>query len=243
MKIDIAISGKQTSAAMKAAQKQATYAAIQTINSIAFSVRSATHEVMADVFDRPKPNFTLRSMVVEKATKLKPWAWVGLRKDGGFRQSLSAHFIGGRRRFKGFEGWLRSLGVIRPGYIAVPTDNARLDSYGNQALSEIKAIMSASWRTDRATKGLAATVTKGKGKRAASIGYFMIPSNNMRGLSPGVYRRIRVGKGTDVQLVVAFVKPGEYDRTIKLEEIAQAAGAGAGTIFANHFSKAMATAK
>ena len=233
----------QVQAALRNAQKQAAYALVQTINDLAFKVREETHLEMGSTFDRPKPNFTLRSIVVEKATKAKPWAWVGLRKDGGFRKSLSAHFTGGPRRFKKFEGWLRSLGAIKPGDIAVPTDNARFDQYGNQTLGEIKAIMGASWRTDRVTKGLAATVTKGRGKRAASIGYFIIPSSNMKGLEPGVYRRIRVGKGTDVQMVVAFVRPGDYDRVIRLEEIAARAGVNVGAAFANHFKRAMSTAR
>ena len=242
MKIDISTNLSQFSSQFRNVQKQANYALIQTINSLAFKVREETHLEMGSTFDRPKPNFTLRSIVVDKATKSQPWAWVGLRKDGGFRKSLSAHFTGGRRRFKKFEGWLLAMRVIRPGYMAVPTDDARLDQYGNQTLGEIKAIMGAQWRMDRVTKGLSATVTKGRGKRAASIGYFMIPSSNMKGLTPGVYRRIRAGKGTDVQMVVLFARPGEYDRVIKLEEIAARAGVNVGAAFANHFKRAMATA-
>lgn len=243
MKIDISTNLPQFSSQLRNVQRQANYALMQTINSLAFKVREETHLEMGSTFDRPKPNFTLRSIVVEKATKAQPWAWVGLRKDGGFRKSLSAHFMGGRRRFKKFEGWLLAMNVIKPGYMAVPTDNARLDQYGNQTLGEIKAIMGASWRMDRITKGFSATVTKGRGKRAASIGYFMIPSSNMKGLEPGVYRRIRAGKGTTVQMVVAFVRPGDYDRTIKLEEIAQRAGVNVGATFANHFARAMSTAR
>ena len=243
MKIDISTNLSQFSSQFRNVQKQANYALIQTINSLAFKVREETHLEMGSTFDRPKPSFTLRSIVVDKATKSQPWAWVGLRKDGGFRKSLSAHFTGGRRRFKKFEGWLLAMRVIRPGYMAVPTDDARLDQYGNQTLGEIKAIMGAQWRMDRVTKGLSATVTKGRGKRAASIGYFMIPSSNMKGLTPGVYRRIRAGKGTDVQMVVLFARPGEYDRVIKLEEIAARAGVNVGAAFANHFKRAMSTAR
>jgi hypothetical protein len=44
-------------------------------------------------------------------------------------------------------------------------------------------------------------------------------------------------------MVVAFVKPGDYDRTIKLEEIAQRAGVNVGATFANHFARAMSTAR
>jgi hypothetical protein len=244
MKIEITADSKGVQSYFEGvAKRQMPFALMRTINDLAFKVREDVHQAMGGVFDRPKPNFTLRSIVVEKATKGNPSAWVGLRKDGGFRQSLSHHFMGGGRRFKKFEGWLRAMNVISTGIIAVATDNARKDAYGNQALSEIRAIMSASWRMDRVSKGFSATITRGRGKRAAAIGYFMIPTRNQKGLEPGVYRRIRAGKGTAVQMVVAFVKPGQYDRVIQLEEIAARAGVNVSATFAKHLSNAIATDK
>lgn len=245
MKIEISANISQGSQYFRGLQKQITYAAIQTANELAFKVREATHDEMQSVFDRPKPNFTLRSMVVEKANRMKPYAWVGLRKDGGFRRSLSAHFTGGNRHFKKFEGWLRSIGALPPGMIALPSDNVSLDQYGNVPLRTIRAIMGGNWVTKIASGAMVTGAKKRRTKGVASLGYFVIPqSAEARGLSPGIYERVRVGGATSARLMFVFGNRRDgYQRVIKLEEIANRVGVGAGAMFNANLSRALSTAR
>jgi hypothetical protein len=245
MKIEITSNIGPSSRYFKSLTKQIEYAGIQTANQLAFAVRQEAHSDMARIFDRPKPNFTLRSMVVEKANRMKPYAWVGLRKDGGFRRSLSAHFTGGNRHFKKFEGWLRSIGALPQGMIALPSDNVSLDQYGNVPLRTIRAIMGGNWVSKIATGAMVTGAKKRRTKGVASLGYFVIPqSAEARGLSPGIYERIRVGSATSAKLMFVFGKRRDgYQRVIKLEEIANRVGVGAGAMFNANLSRALSTAR
>jgi hypothetical protein len=244
MKIEITSNIGPSSRYFKSLTKQIEYAGIQTANQLAFAVRQEAHSDMARIFDRPKPNFTLRSMVVEKATRMKPYAWVGLRKDGGFRRSLSAHFTGGDRRFKKFEGWLRAIKALPDGMIALPSSNMPLDQYGNIPVGTIRKIMNAGWSSKLGSGALVAAGAKRRTKRVASLGYFVVPySDKAKGLTPGVYERLRIGKSTSVKIAIIFGKKGQYDRVIKLEEIAARVGVSAGGMFSANLAKALSTAR
>ena len=190
-------------------QRQLHYAMRQTLTSLAFKIRTDTHDEMRSLFDRPTPNFALRSIVVEKATKAQPWAWVGLRKDGGFRKALAHEMTGGTREWKKMEGALLKLGMPR-GLTAVPGEAAPLNSYGNLTAAYVKAMLN----------GLMTGISKKRrGSGGIIVGFFMVLPGNKSRLHPGVWERHKDGRTYRVRPILMFVRSARYRKLIDLHRI------------------------
>lgn len=130
-------------------------AAMRALNDNAFGYRKQLQATMASSFDRPTP-YTLRAFVVDKAGARAALqadthrimglpspapsgrieAHVRLSHDAN-KQGLEPYdtighqFTGGEPAFTGFERALRRIGVLPPGWHAVPGGGVRLNGYGN----------------------------------------------------------------------------------------------------------------
>jgi len=233
MKIDIQSNSPSVVAYFqRIAQRQLPYAMQQTLTSLAFKIRTDTHDEMRSLFDRPTPNFALRSIVVEKATKAQPWAWVGLRKDGGFRKALAHEMSGGTREWKKMEGALLKLGMPR-GLTAVPGEAAPLNSYGNMTAAYVKAMLN----------GLMTGVSKKRrGSGGVIVGFFMVLPGNKSRLHPGVWERHKDGRTYRVRPILMFVRSARYRKLIDLQRIGNETLARDGReILANQIARAIAS--
>ena len=233
MKIDIQSNSPSVVAYFqRIAQRQLPYAMQQTLTSLAFKIRTDTDDEMRSLFDRPTPNFALRSIVVEKATKAQPWAWVGLRKDGGFRKALAHEMSGGTREWKKMEGALLKLGMPR-GLTAVPGEAAQLNSYGNMTAAYVKAMLN----------GLMTGVSKKRrGSGGVIVGFFMVLPGNKSRLHPGVWERHKDGRTYRVRPILMFVRSARYRKLIDLQRIGNETLARDGReILANQIARAIAS--
>ena len=233
MKIDIQSNSPSVVAYFqRIAQRQLPYAMQQTLTSLAFKIRTDTHDEMRSLFDRPTPNFALRSIVVEKATKAQPWAWVGLRKDGGFRKAMAHEMSGGTREWKKMEGALLKLGMPR-GLTAVPGEAAPLNSYGNMTAAYVKAMLN----------GLMTGVSKKRrGSGGVIVGFFMVMPGNKSRLHPGVWERHKDGRAYRVRPILMFVRSARYRKLIDLQRIGNETLARDGReILANQIARAIAS--
>jgi hypothetical protein len=244
MQISITPSLTQAEKDLKAlAQKVLPAALIGAINDQAFATREAIHNEMGRVFDKPTP-YTLRSNVVEKATAGRPEAWVGLRKDGGFRQALAHEYSGGSRRFKKIEGKFRSLGLVPDGYIVVASKYLDVDGYGNVSPALYRKIANQDWRGRVGSQAYFTSTKKSRrGKARYQSTYIQMPPKNRSGHVPGIYQRIdnAEGGGT-LRPILLFVRPGSYERAIKLEDIATRVNANRKQYLANAMAYRIARA-
>lgn len=220
MKIEITSNSKAVQAFFDGVVKrQMPFAMQRTINDLAFAVREQTYNEMKSEFDRPRPDFTLRSIVVDKATdKLNPEAWVGLRKDGGFRRSLAHEFTGGTRAWKKVEGAFEKIGVLPAGMNMVPSKTLELDSYGNVPIGFIRKLLREPWRQsimpDRRVRMSAGA--KG-GRKFKGQGYFVVHPGDRTKLPPGIWIRYKSG---GIDPIFVFTGRATYQRQINIESIA-----------------------
>lgn len=200
--------------------RQMPFAMQQTINSLAFKIRQDTISDMQTVFDRPKPNFTLRSMEVEKATsKQAPEAWVGVRKQGGFRRALAHELMGGSRDWKKVEGAFFKMGVLPGGMQMVPSRSLSLDNYGNIPLGLLRRLLKEPWREkiQQNNRARFSTGSKQRGKNKGS-GYFVVQPGDKTKLTPGIWLRDSTG---GIEPIIMFVRTGRYRRVIDLANIGE----------------------
>lgn len=211
MTITITTNTRAVSAWLQAiVTRQLPFALTQTVNSLAFKVREDAHAEMRSVFDRPTPNFTLRSIVVDRASKARPRAWVGLRHDGGFRKALAHEMRGGSREWKKMEGALLKLGMIPAGMNVVPGESAPLNAYGNLTASYVRSLLT------RLKTG------KAQGKKAyggAQVGFFAVGKGHPSKLHPGIWERVRFSRGYAVRPILMFVRSARYRPLINLHRI------------------------
>jgi hypothetical protein len=211
MKIEITSNSKAVQSFFDGVVKrQMPFAMQRTINDLAFAVREQTYNEMKAEFDRPRPDFTLRSIVVDKATdKRNPEAWVGLRKDGGFRRSLAHQFNGGTRAWKKVEGAFEKLGVLPAGMNMVPSKAMALDAFGNVPVGMIRKLLKQPWQQIMAKRNL-------KGKAGNGGGYFVVHPSDRTKLHPGIWHR---SADYGLNPIMIFGRRARYQRQINMEAI------------------------
>lgn len=179
----------------------------------AIAVRDKLKDEMRRVFDRPTP-FTLRSFYVKSARANDLTARVWLKEPSLLRPEhyLEPQIFGGARPLKPFERRLRAIGVLTPGWYAVPGQAARLDRFGNmnrgqlvQILSQLKAIGLEGQGYDAQPTSSARSLRNLKRAGQVFVGR---PGN--RRLPPGVYKRTPGG----VQPLLIFVKGVRYQERL-----------------------------
>ncbi len=147
---------------------------------------------------------------------------------------------GGSRHQKRFEKALQTVGVLPYGWLAVPGARAKVDSYGNQSIGEIRQILS--WfdaaelvEGSRQNMRAAGRDKRRKGTRKkAGFEYFVAPvggsrtfvrANGFRGahkMQPGIYRRTMHASGSQIEPVVIFVRAAKYSKRFDFYGIVKA---------------------
>lgn len=212
----------------------------------AVQVRDRLRTELRASIDRPTP-YTERQLRFAPATAQRPVAAVGFdieRIQDVFgntvrfeaaRQGttpagryMSVQALGGARRLKRFEKALQAVGVLPPGWMAVPGSRAKVDGYGNQSPGEIRQILSwfdAAQQMAGSTQnmGAAGRQRRRQGtRRAAGFEYFAIrPGARRGGLIPGIYRRTLFAMGRRVEPVMIFIRSASYSRRFDFYAIAE----------------------
>lgn len=204
---------------------QARYAASRALNTTAFAINAELKREMDATFKGGATAYTKRAFKVSKASKHALEASITLRDDapeGGmaYSKALQHLFTGGTRDWKKLEGFLRGLGLVPDGYMAVPGFGAPLDARGNMrkaALNEMLGVIRSSIRNLRVVRR-----TGGGGKaqkEQKGIGYFVVLPGAKTKLHPGIWKRIESGSSSSVAAMIMYVRPGTWRRFIDLESI------------------------
>ena len=233
------------------AGKQVAFAASRAINTTAFAVNAAIKDELQRRVQGGATPYTLRAFRVEKSTKQNLTALVALRTDrpggeagGGtpYDQALAHLFTGGVRRWKRVEGYLRSIGVLPDGLMAVPGKACPLDARGNIPRATFRAITVdlAQAGPSRQTRASARRAAMG----AAATAHFVALPGNTSKLHPGIYRRTRTSGSRQLQPIILFVSPGTWNRLIDLQQLAgEVVTKTFGPAFDKELAAALATAK
>lgn len=195
------------------ASKQVPFATAKAITMTARSVEGRLQKDMAGAFESASP-YVKRSTFSTSATKVKMEATVGLKDkkpSGGTAPSvlLKEHFTGGLRGNKPYEKAMIAVGWMPSGWRAIPGTGIKKDRYGNPNRKEIGEMLGA-LRTKL-------QIFKGRGKKAALIGYFVVPVGANSHLSAGIYKRVARGS---IQPMFIFVKSAGYRKVINLQRTA-----------------------
>ncbi len=124
---------------------QIPFATAYALTQTAKDSQTRVQREMRSVFDNPTP-YTLAGLFVKPATKARLTSTMKFKDESAkgvpADRYITVQVEGGARRTKGFEELLIRSGVMPPGFYAVPTRAARLDSYGNVPRGTLNAILS-----------------------------------------------------------------------------------------------------
>lgn len=194
------------------AVRQVPFSTSVAINKTAAQVDERLKRDMFGAFKSPSP-YVSRSTFIQRSTKANLTAVVGLKDQkpsGGTAPAvlLKEHFTGGLRGNKPYEKAIIALAGMPKGWRAIPGAGIRKDAYGNPSRKEIGEML-AVLRTRM-------QVWKGRGKKAALVGYFIIPVGAHSHLAPGIYKR--VARGALAPMFV-FVKQAAYRKVLDMQRI------------------------
>ena len=188
----------------EAQKKQVPFAIAKTLTGLAQKIKAAEVQEMEKVFDRPT-RFTLNSLFLKAATKVKPLAIVGLKeyamKGTPATKYLAPQIAGGERRLKGFEVLLNRRGILPDGYYTVPAKRARLDRHGNISKGLLNQILSYS----RAQRDNAQNTKLSTGRRSTKARFIVLDE---KGGKPGGIWAIT--SDSRIYPVLIFVKSTRY---------------------------------
>lgn len=220
--------------------RQIQYASAVSLTRAAQAAEKGLRAAMTSTFDNPTP-YIGRGTYITPATKTRLEAVVGIKdRNNGSGASpatyVKEHFWGGARGQKPFERAISGLGVLPNGWKAIPGAGLKRDRYGSpdrKQLAEIIGSLAAGMRS-----------YKGRGKRMALVGYFVVPPTapaaRARHLKPGIYRRTQRGAGGGaLSPVFIFVRVAAYRKALDLKAIVEPA---AEAEFRKQFDKVFAAA-
>jgi hypothetical protein len=200
MKLDVSVDIRGAMLRINALEKQASEAAVHTINRLLPEMQEAIVAEMARTFDRPVP-YTLGGTYVVKARPGKLEGRVALKDDWFSGKGIPAtkylapSVFGGDRGEKRFEKALRAAGILLPGMFAVKGEGARTDAYGNmdrgqivQILSFFRAFPDVGSRKNMTDKGRARLAKDNAKKGTRGVSYFALTRPRGK-LPPGIYMR------------------------------------------------------
>lgn len=231
-------------ARLRGSQMRQAYAS--ALNDVAFETRAAMVAELSQVFDRPTSYIT-RSPRVIRATASSLTARIEPTYPGGKgidpQKILAAQAHGGRRANKRFENALQRIGVMQPGFQAVPPRDpfpGSMDSNGNlrgpflvQLLAYFQAFGEQGYRANMDAKGKA-RLLRGKlltgppqqGQQRSRDGRrYFATHGKLRGegkgahFAPGIWAATGPG-GVDVRPVVLFVRVARYQARLDMDRMA-----------------------
>ena len=262
MQISLNITGlKELQANLKDMSERRVKAVVATaLTRTAVQVRDKVKTAMATSLDRPTP-YTLRQLKYVAATAERPVAAVGFGvvaitdqrgdviryQDLGASETPAGKYLhdqihGGPRRDKRFEKALRAVNVLPQGWFAVPGQRAKMDSYGNQSVGELKQILTWFDAAELVSGSRQNMRQKGRDKRikgtkkTAGWEFFVVQAGASRSfvrangktgshkMQPGIYRRTMMAMGTKIEPIVIFVSQAKYRQRFDFYGIAKREG-------------------
>lgn len=181
--------------------------------------------------ESPSP-YTLRSTFSTVSTKVNLSTTVGIKDmkpAGGTAPAvlLKEHFGGGLRGHKPMEKALAQMGDLPAGWRVVPGAGMPLDAYGNPKRTAVRELLGA--------LRAGTQVYKGRGKKVALVGYFVIKVGARSNMHPGVYWR----KGRAIRPMFLFIAQAGYRKRVDLPRMGQYTVA---RDFQNEFRQALSNA-
>lgn len=177
----------------------------------ASGLRAQLKVELARHIDRPTP-YTLNSLMLKTATAQRLEAGVFFKNDKSGNNTPSTHYMlpqveGGGRRDKRFERALKALGALPDGWLVVPGDGARIDSYGNVDKGQVLQVL-AQLRAGGVGVEKGAATKRTRAQEKAGGQFFVSPVGGRR--QPGVYQREFFGR--NITPVFIFVRSISYRR-------------------------------
>lgn len=205
---------------------QFRFAAALALTRTAQVAQRDLRTAMPKVFDRPT-RWALNSVFIipAKKDKLQATVWLKDTGDAASAEFLKPQVFGGRRTQKRFEKRLQASGIMPAGWVAVPGNGARYDSYGNMRSQQIVQVLSVL----RAQLDYNQNTTERSAKRAKAAGksrdYFVsgprVAARLANGgrLPFGIYQRLRGGK---IVAIMKFVPVANYRQRLDFFGIVRA---------------------
>lgn len=192
------------------ARKQVRFAAAKTLTGVAKKGQQATQKEIGNVFNNATP-WIKNSVFITPAHISNLEAVVGI-KDKGVRATpahyLREHLAAGARGNKPMEKAMRSMGILPPGWLAVPSKNGvQRDAYGNVSKTTLARILRAISQKKTATRG------------AITSRVFVIRPGVQSHLEPGIWSATRAGDQSVIKPVFLFVQEASYRKVMDLEKI------------------------
>jgi len=221
MKIDVRVDVKGLDEALASGQKQVRFAAALALTRTAQDVQKGVQAEMRQVFDRPTP-WTLGSTYIRAARRDALTAEVGIKDKSQLvgkvspEQTLRAQASGGGRAQKRFERGLQTLGLLRPGWVAVPSRSVPRDGHGNVNGNYLRGLLralAASGATGPQHAGRAVSRARRQG------GVYFVQPVGAKGLRPGVYLR-EIGARSPTPIML-FQQDATYSRRLDMEGVAR----------------------
>ncbi len=234
--------------------KQVSFATSLALNWSAKDVRADAYKEMRAKFDRPTP-MTMRSLFIKPAKKDNLEATVWLKDQGlganlqgsgtplpgdpepGSMAAIIGHqFRGGLRVAKGMEVQARAKGILDRYEFLVPTEQARIDRYGNMSRGQVQQIYAAlALFFDTYNNASDSQRSRRNARKAGRLFWSGGP-----GVAPYIDRPKGVWaagpRGSAPKLIMAVVTRPIYRKLIDLDDI----GARTlGRVFPAHFQKAL----
>lgn len=191
---------------------------VSALNWTIYNVRDAHRAAMSNVFDRPTA-FTLnQSNLVKPATDKSTEATTMLRNDQSSGTAPSRYLrpsvVGGQRAVKPYESALQQLGLMPKGWVSIPGNGAKLDSFGNMQRGQITQILSALGAAEQRAGYSANRTDQSALRNRKSRDYFVstpsLPNpRGVKGRLPfGVYQRTGPGR---IVTVLRYRNAHQYD--------------------------------
>lgn len=237
------------------APRKVEIAAQRALLKTAAAVKDAEIAEMGRVFDKPT-RWTTGAMKVKATSKMVVEVGI-LDPDGYYKRAasyLGTQVGGGQRRQKAMEKSLQSRGLMPSGWYSVPGEGAKMDSYGNMSVGQIRQILSwfdaaENWAGSTQNMGAAGRAKRIKGTRkTAGFEYFAVAPGARRAftlksgksgshtMQPGIYQRTFLGHGSAIKPVLIFVKGARYQARFNFEKVARDV---AGAMMQSEFDKAI----
>lgn len=236
MQIDLKLDGLESvrSSLEKLSGAEARQAYALGLNDTGFKVQREMRSEMAAVFDRPTP-YILKSVFVRKATAqqlgvaIEPTYFGGKGIDP--QQILQAQEFGGVRRDKRSEVALRRAGILPAGFqTAIPdtpfpgSDDGRGNLRGSfivQLLSYFSTFGEQGYRANMTAKGRARVHkgTKTRSGRRYFVSYGRLRGGPAEHLAPGIWAASGT-HGVDLRPVLMFVRIGDYQPRLSMDNVA-----------------------
>lgn len=200
------------------AADQLPFVTALTLTRTMQDAKVAVEREMPAQLDRPTP-YTQRGFRIRPARKDKLSASIDFREDA--RTFLSPQVYGGQRKLKALERALQAAGHLPAGWLAVPGQGAKLDSFGNvergqilQVLSQLRITMTAG-----ATRNMSFDARRAIRAQQRAGGRFFVVKPGASKSAPGVYQREFAGR--NVTPVFIFVRGTYYKVRLPLEKIVE----------------------